>query len=180
MPTKKTKIIFLTVLSLVVLASVCFVLMYISMNSLIANSAIKEDQIKTKIQTVDSKSLMKKDLEINSEKIAKLSDFVVGSGNTVDFIKSLENITAQNNLKINIKNAVSKASTSDKLELLNITLEVTGEWKNVEYFLELLENYPLKISINNISISKSSDIKVNGKIVPQWIGSYDFSVVKLK
>ena len=180
MPTKKTKIIFFTALFLVILASLCFVLMYMSMNSLIDISAIKEDQIKSKIQTVDSKSLMKKDLETNSLKISELSDFMIGSEDTVDFIKNLETITAKNNLKINIKNAVSGPSSNDKLVLLNITLEVTGEWKDVEFFLELLENYPLKISINNTSISKSSDSKVNGKIVPQWIGSFDFSVVKLK
>lgn len=180
MPTKKTKIIFFTALFLNILALVCFVLIYTSMNSLIASASMKEEQIKTQIQTVDSISLMKKDLENNSARIAELSDYIIGSENTVDFIKTIETLTAQNHLVVNIKNAVPSALSNSKLESLNISLDVTGEWKDVEYFLEILENYPLKISINNASISKTSENKVNGRVVSQWTGSFDFSVIKMK
>ena len=180
MPTRKTKIIFFTALSLVVLASVCFVLMYMSMNSLIGSTSIKEDQIKTEMQTVDSRNLMKKDLEANSAQIAELSNFMISADGSVDFVKTLESLTSENNLKIDVKNVASADISNNKVELLNVNTDVTGEWKNVEYFLEILENYPLKTTINKVSLNKITDNKIGGKKVSQWVGNFDFSVVKLK
>ena len=59
-------------------------------------------------------------------------------------------------------------------------MNVIGEWKNVQFFLKELENYPLKITINSVSFNKYSDKVVNDKKISQWTGNFEFTVAKIK
>ena len=66
------------------------------------------------------------------------------------------------------------------VELLRVKMNVIGEWKNVQFFLKELENYPLKITINSVSFNKYSDKVVNDKKISQWTGNFEFTVAKIK
>ncbi|MCX6717150.1 MAG: hypothetical protein NTU76_00550 [Candidatus Taylorbacteria bacterium] len=123
---------------------------------------------------------MDKELLNNKNYTDKLSEYIISSNGVIDFIDILEKKISSNNLKSDVKSLVYEAGSIPNLELARIKIDVTGEWKNVVFFLKLLENYPLKISIENVSFKKFSEYKIGSKDVPQWVGSLEFTVLKYK
>jgi len=181
MPTKKSKIIFYALLIVDIFVAACFVLVLNSMNNLIANTILNEDQIIIESQKTAAEVSMKKDVDNTSSDRDKLSDYFIKSDGPVDFIKSIETLSSKNNLKDEIKSiSYSDFPNNPDMQFLNLSISVTGEWSNVELFLEFLENYPIKININKVSFSKFADYQIKGKQVPQWLGSFDISVAKFK
>ncbi len=59
-------------------------------------------------------------------------------------------------------------------------MNVIGQWKDVQFFLALLENYPLKITVKSVSLSTFGTYEVKGKNVPEWSGDFEFTALKLK
>ena len=113
----------------------------------------------------------------------ELTGYLIPSGGTVDFIKTLEQLVSNSGIKSDIKTVTTENNDKTNAigaELLRINMDVLGEWKNVQFFITLLENYPLKIEIKNISLNKFSDYTVKGKSTPQWAGNFEFTVVKYK
>ena len=112
-----------------------------------------------------------------------MKEYIIPSGGTVDFIKLLEQLVSNSNIKSDIKNVTTENDNKDNLvgaELIRINMDVLGEWKNVQFFITLLENYPLKIEIKSISLNKFSDNVVKGRSVSQWAGNFEFTVLKYK
>ena len=183
MPKKETKRLVI-ILLLIDLISICaFAFLYSFTRSLIIQSVNSEGEIKTELKKEDTIILMKDALSSGKIYQDKLMGYVIPSGGTVDFIKTLEQLVANSELKSDIK--VVSSETYDKgdlinLELVRINMDITGEWKNIQFFLTSLENYPLKIDIQKISLNKFSDYMVGGKSVPQWSGNFEFTVVKVK
>lgn len=183
MPKKETKTLIITLLSINIISISLFVFLFYFTESLIAESVKKEDDIKMELKKEDAIILMKEDLSLGKMYQDKLMTYVVPSGGTVDFIKTLEQLVLSSGLKSDVKSVSSELydkGNSINLEFLKINIDVIGEWKNVQFFLTLLENYPLKININKISLNKFSDYIVGGKSVPQWAGNFEFTVVKIK
>lgn len=183
MPKKKTKILLLILIIIDLISISAFIFIFIFTKNLIAESVSKEDQIKMELKKESAAVLMKDDLAQGKNYQAQMMNYVVASDGTVAFIELLEKIVNNNNLKLNIRNVTTepyKKSNNSTVELLRISIDVTGEWKNVYYFLSTLENYPLQIDINKLSINKFDDTSIKGKKVPQWSGSFDFTVVKIK
>ena len=175
---KKTKIS-LIVISIIDLALiVSFFAMFLFVQGKISDTIEKEDNIRKEIKKDESNALMNKELLNNKNYTEKLSEYIVSSSGLIDFIDILEKNISNNNLKHDVKSLVYEAGSIPNLELARIKIDVTGEWKNVIFFLKLLENYPLKISIDNVSFKKFSEYEVGSKNIPQWIGSFEFAVLK--
>ena len=183
MPRKKTKILVATLLLADIIFIVFFVFFFCYTKSLIANSVNEEDQIKTELKMEDTRAMMKGDLDSAKMYQEKLTDYMIPAGGTVDFIKTLEQSVLNSGLKSDIKNVSSE--TYDKgdsvgMESLKVDVDVIGEWKNIQFFLNSIENYPLKIDIKSVSLSKFSDYIKNNKKNPQWSESLEFTVAKIK
>jgi hypothetical protein len=183
MPNNKTKIILITFIFLDLILAIVFSGLYFYMKKQTIDSINKKDQIKSEIKKQEARDIMKSDL--NDAKIYgdKIKEFMVSEGDIVGFIKILENMVSTTGLKSEVKSV--SAESNDNLNLINgeyirVKLDVTGEWNNIQSFLKLLENYPLKIDIDKLSISKFSDYEPKTKIMPQWLGSFEFTVVKIK
>ena len=183
MPKKETKILVTVLLLINILSIGAFMSLFYFTKSLIAESVNKEDEIKKELKKEDSRDLMKDDLILGKTYQEKLMNYMISSDGTVDFIKTLEQLVLSSELKSDIKIVSSEPYSKDSsipVELLRIKMDVTGEWKNIQFFLTSLENYPLKIDIKKVSLDKFSDYIVKGKVTPEWAGSFEFTVVKLK
>lgn len=182
MPKKQTK----TLLISLIITDIIFVgfsmFLYNFTKTMIADSVTNEDQIKTELKKENVAVLMKDDLAKGKIYQEQLTNYLIKSGGTVEFIEILEKLVADSGLKSEIKNVSTEPykKTNTTFELLRINVDVIGEWKNINFFLTALENYPLQIDINKVSLNKYSDYNVKGKLVPQWSGSFDFTVVKIK
>ena len=183
MPLLKTKkILTITLIVDIILFSI-FVFIYLNIKSAGDEFSSKAILIESELDKQTAFLSMKKDLEANSIGINNLSNYVISSDGIVDFMKSLDKLTLNNGLKSEVKSisfTPISGSEYQNLELADIKIDVIGEWRNVEYFLKVLENYPLSLSITNFSMSKFSDYQVKGKKIPQWLGSFDFTVLKMK
>jgi len=183
MPKKETKtlLIIMGIADLFIIG--LFIFIYNYTNNLINESINTESNIKTELQKQDARIMMKNDLISSETYQDKLKEYIIPSGGTVDFIKLLEQLVSNSNIKSDIKNVTTENDNKDNLvgaELIRINMDVLGEWKNVQFFITLLENYPLKIEIKSISLNKFSDNVVKGRSVSQWAGNFEFTVLKYK
>ena len=179
---KSTKniLIFSGVLDVILVIVLGVMIFHVDETNLVSLKTVSD--IKTEIKREEMYFSQRKDAEDSQINISKVAGFIVKADSVVDFMKDLDNLTLNNGLKSEVKAVSVEALPGNfsNVELLNIKISVTGEWRNVEYFLKLLENYPLKIDIKNVSLSKFSDYIVRGKKVPQWLGDFEFTVLKSK
>lgn len=183
MPIQKTKKILVISFLLALLSISVFVFMFFVINSLNESSLKNSIEIEDGIKKDESLFLIKKDLEDNKVSLEKISSFIVKPDEVVDFIQTIENLALNNGLKSEVKSvsfSPFSEMNSSYLELIKVKVTVIGEWRNVLFFIKVLESHPLKIDMTNISLNKFTDYTIGGKVVPQWLGDFEFTVVKLK
>jgi Tfp pilus assembly protein PilO len=183
MPKNETKILAIILIVIDILSIVAFIFLYNFTTNQITESVNKEDQIKLKLKKEDTITLMKDDLAQGKMFQDNLTAYMIPSGGTVEFIKTIEQLVLNTGLKSDIKTVANEPydkGSAINAELLRVNMDVIGEWKNIQFFLQSLENYPLKINLVNVSFNKFSDYTINGKTVPQWSGTFEFTVVKIK
>ncbi len=184
MPKKETKISVIVLLLIDIVSISVFVFLFSFTKDLIAESINGENDIKMELKKEDARVLMKDDLVLGKMYQEKLADYMIPSGGTVDFIKVMDQLVSNSGLKSKSHMSVASEpySKGDSIgaEIVRVSIDVMGEWKNIQFFLTSLENYPLKIDIKKMSLNKFSDYTISGKNVPQWSGSFEFTVVKIK
>lgn len=183
MPKKETKKIVIILLLIDIIFIGVFVFLFYFTKSLITESISKENSIRTELKSEDGRILMKDDLASGKVFREKLMDYVIPSGGAVDFIETLERLVLSSGLKSDVKIVTNEAYDKGNLvgaELLRINMDVIGEWKNIQFFLDSLEGYPLEIDIKKMSLNKVSDLIIKNKTIPQWSGNFEFTVVKIK
>jgi hypothetical protein len=183
MPKKQTKILVYSLILINMISIGFFALLLYFTENLVQKSISTENIIKTELKVEDMRSFMKDDFTLGKIYQEKLMNYIVPSSGTVDLIKIIEKLVLNNDLKSDIKNVSNKPydiGSSINVEYVSIDMDVTGEWKNIHFFIKSLENYPLKIDINKLSINKFSDYVANGKKVPIWAGNIEFTVLKIK
>jgi Tfp pilus assembly protein PilO len=183
MPKKETKASLITLLLIDIISVGAFIFLFSYTTSMIESSINIENDLKTELKKDDTRALMKNDLAQGKIFQDKLQQYMIPAGGTVDFIKTIEQLVLSSALKSDIKTVANISYDKGNAigaELLSVNMDVIGEWKNIQLFLKMLENYPLKIEIKKLSFSKVSDYTINGKKIPQWSGSFEFTVVKIK
>ena len=183
MPKKETKILLIIALVLNAIFIITFIIISSITKNLITKSIDTENQIIMEIKKQDTRNIMKKDLILAETLRDNLNTYVVPNAGTIDYIKKIDMLAANAAIKYNIKTVTNE--TQQKTDLINaeelkINMEVMGEWKNIQFFLQLLENYPLKIDIEKASFNKFSDNIVKGYNISQWSGNLEFAVLKFK
>lgn len=183
MPKKDTKILLAVLVVINIISLEVFWYIFNLTKRQITESVNKEDQIKMVLKTDDMRILMKDDLVLGKQYQNELMGYVLPADSTVEFIKTIEQLVSNTGLKADIKTVTNEPydkGTAVGVEFIKIKLDVIGEWKNIQFFLKSLENYPLKIDIKKMTLHKFSDYVLRGRTIPQWSGSFEFTAVKLK
>ncbi len=177
----KASLISLIILDIIIVA--IFAILYSFTANQISDTVNKIDQIKTEIKKEETLALMKKDVEDSKNYENKFYGYFIGANNVADFLKTLDDLVSSSSLKSNIQSIAYESSDGTgaiNTEFVRVKISVLGRWGNVQYFLKLLENYPLKIDVKNISLNKTSDAVVSGRKVSIWSADVDFTALKLK
>jgi hypothetical protein len=183
MPRKETKIIFLIILGANIVALGFLYYLYSTMTGRIAGTIRNEDDIRIEIKKEETLSLMKKDIEDAKHYNEVLSSYFVAPLGIVDFFKTLEDLAFMSGIEKGV--SVSPAESPSSLdtaqaEIIGVKMNIVGRWEDAQLFLALLEHHPLKIDIKRMSLNKFSEHIVQGRVVPQWSGVLEFTVLKLK
>jgi hypothetical protein len=183
MPKNKTKKIFLLILTVDIILVILFCALFLYVKSQNIKVSNIESEIRNEIRKQESRSIMQEDLNRGIESEIELKKYFVEKENIVGFIEIIEDAVFNSGLKSEVKSVSTESN--DKLakidiEILRVKLDVIGEWGNILYFVKLLENYPLEIKIEKMFLTKYSDYDLKNKIMPQWLASLDFTVLKLK
>ena len=180
----KTKALLITSIIQSIFVIVVFVVIYTFILNQISDTVNKIDQIKTEIRRQETLSLMKKDVEDSTANESKIYGYFIGVNGVADFLKTIEGLVSSSSLQYDIQSiayeAPSQPTAPINTELLRVKMSITGKWANVQHFLELIENYPLKIDIRSVSLNQTGDLTVSGKTVHQWSANIDFTALKLK
>ncbi len=183
MPRNKTKKIFLLLLIINIILITLFYLLFLYVKIQNIKASDMENEIRNEIRKQESRSIMQEDLEKAIESGDKLNNFFVKKEDIVGFIEIIEDSVTNFGLKSEVKSVSTESNdTLNKVnaEYLRVKIDVTGSWENILSFIKFLENYPLKINIEKIFLTKFSDYDVEDKIMPQWLVSFDFTVLKFK
>ncbi len=181
MPRKETKALVIILLILDLISIACFIVLFSFTKKQISDTVSKTDEIKGEIKQMEALSLMRDDISYGKNYENNLYQYIVGKNDVVGLIKVIEGLIASSKLNSDIGSITYEQSsklTPLGAELVKINMNANGEWKNLQLFLKLLENYPLKIEIRSVSFARSGD--AGTKKAPQWTGSFEFTVVKLK
>ncbi len=176
MPRKETKILVTTLLFSSIGALIIFIALYTFTQSQVTDTVKKENQAKDQIVRNDTLLLMKNDIKFGEENEQALFSYIVPADGIASLLATVEGFTASSSLTYDI--AALDYESSDAispfgLEYAHIDIHVNGSWKNIHHFLDLLEAYPLKINLRNISLDKTASSGV-------WSGDIEFTVVKFK
>jgi len=183
MPKRKTKIlVLLAFLSAAVSVSAFFILFSL-MQGKVADTIAKTDEIQMALEKQRSLSFIQKSIADNQTSENALAGFIIPANSVSDFIQTLEDLVATSSLKSQV-NSISYQSSSALsavgAELVDVQMGVIGTWSNIHFFLELLENYPLKIVIKSASLKQFATYTIAGKQVPEWSLDIEFTAVKFK
>lgn len=181
MPIKPTKIkiIILLLINLIVWGGYLYTYIQIK-NGEIKMSKL-EAEMMANLKSQEISMILSKNLDDIVDDKQKIMEYLVSKEGEVDFIKSLEDLVVNNNLKSEIKLVkIEPNASSSLLEYLIIELDVTGEWSNVVFFEQALEEIPLPLFLKSFSLSRFDTYNVKGKQISQWLGNFSFKVAKIK
>lgn len=112
---------------------------------------------------VNSKALkfVEKDLRFLQSANKTLENLYLDADNVVDFISNIESLARGANTAIEIKSISSSEVKIDEkkfedLQDFTIVAELSGLWKDVNKYIEIIENLPHHININELRLIKKS------------------------
>ncbi len=181
MPRKETKALVVIILIFDTALLAFWIVMFSFTKNQIADTISSGNEIRSEIIKSDTAFLMKNDIKYGNDYENNLDSYVVGKDNVSDLIKTVENAAVSSNLKESISQISydsSDALSALGMEYVKISMSMTGSWKNIHFFIDTLEEYPLKIDIDDVSLDVIP--ASSGTKTPQWSGSLDFTVIKFK
>lgn len=118
--------------------------------------------------------------------LQKIDNSILAQDGEVTFINSLEDLAAKNKLKFepeflgSDENDATLKNTN--IKTFTIRAKISGSWSDTYTFISELESNPIKIKINNLSISNiSSDSGIDvKKFGPRWQSVFEIVVLKYK
>lgn len=125
-------------------------------------------------------SALKKTLTDIAKKWDKASSYILGTNGVVEFIQKIEMLGRTLNVDIEISSLTENASKGaevlpDSLELLNVQLIVSGDWKDLLQLLVFIESMPVATRVNDVQLKKTGEAFTK---TGSWKGF--FSLVALK
>lgn len=137
----------------------------------VINDSILQKRILLEKQYQQGLSLKDTTKQMNKidEKLKSLSNIVIDSAKTLNFIKELEAIADENNLEQNIN--ISEFSKPNIITPISISITLNGQYKNTLNYINDLDRKEFYINLNSITFSNSpSEISSESNVVTQLIG----------
>ncbi len=103
--------------------------------------------------------LIKMDFDKNKGAIADLDTYFISKDGAVDFINTLDKIGKQSGAELSIGEVDSELDNhieDDFKETINVRLDATGSWNQVYLLLIALENMPIKLKVEQVSLGLMS------------------------
>jgi len=167
--TKKTRRILaigiLVNLCLIFFASAVFYMLILKSNSVETLQA----EIFTKEEETKKLMAVKRLIEDTQEDLSVLDSYFTNGNEVVEFIEEIENIGKESGLALSLR---SVSVEKENGNTLSIYLSVSGSWRNVYHFLNLLELFPANIRIDKVSLAK----KDRGGD-SNWTGDFSLSLI---
>ncbi|MDE2188804.1 MAG: hypothetical protein KGJ35_03715 [Patescibacteria group bacterium] len=108
---------------------------------------------------------------------SQLSDSMVSEGNAVPFIDSVEGIAAKSGATISLSSLSSGTDSASSHATVLASVTIRGSWQNALRALELLENLPYAISMQNLNLTETNSS--DAKSAPQWTINVSLSVLSI-
>jgi len=184
MPQNKTKtlLIISLIINIILFSGFFFIHKYVQ--NKVVETANKEQEVKNEIAKKDALSEMSEDIAQGQKYQEELLKYLIEQNGIVDFFKALEELASTTDVKTEVRSVEKEASSEDfdrmGLEKVKINIQMNGSWNNIQLYLKLFENYPLKLDIKSVSMKKFSSYEINKKMVPQWDAGVSFTVMKVK
>lgn len=105
----------------------------------------------------------------------KLHEFFVDSERIVNFLETIEKMGTDSGADVTVRSISEGETSAQTVNELKLDLAVDGTWSHVYHFISLLENLPLKITVDTISLGKR-----NSQEGTQWSGSIAVRVLQIE
>lgn len=185
MKETRKKIIILLILNLIIFG--LYFYLYLNIRQIDKEVSIKLSQIKLEINRDERLRSLKDLLEKTKDQRDKISNIFVRPDGSVEFIEMIESLGKATDVKLEIESVgvdAPKNKTASSTEYFRLAVKSEGLWRNVMQLLTLLEEMPFRVSIDNVSLSKTSSesatVKDKKQIDSIWNGNFGFSVLKAK
>lgn len=168
----KTTIFLVSALIIALASSAAYAFFFVTMkNKNDATTALtsKIEELSGQESSLSSSAAILKD---EGDKIDKLNSYFFDENGIVEFTQKIEALGAQSGTSVTIQ-SLDPATNSKTGPSLNIRLRATGEFKNVERLIILLENFPGKFEWSTFRLVRDSGPttevtkgKIGGKVLP--------------
>lgn len=125
-------------------------------------AALSEELVNTKqtlaevIQRREDLEVLKRDYSTKEDDIARIRNAFVSDVNELEFIRFIERTAkiSGHERAYTLSNPVEESSANGERIALQLSLTLTGSFKNLELFLYLLENGPYLIDVESVTIDR--------------------------
>lgn len=159
MPKKKVTTIFI-IATLSALASVFVAtFLYYLIISKQSEFLIIENSISALKLEQDASVSMKHLLTDTAEQRKKIDSYFIGSDGIVTFIESIERLSRETSVDSSVNSVgVEQGASAEEVEYVTVNVSAEGSFRNLFWFLSLLEKMPLKIEITKVYFEQRESV----------------------
>ncbi len=144
----KTYLIIVILLNIVTIAIYSAMLYFVKVEK--SEIVVLEENIENKQQLEQNASSIKHLILDTKKERSELNSYLVDSNELVGFIEKLESVGKHSGVSVKLSSVEEKKEDG----LITINLSADGKWKEVAYFLKLIEALPKKINIERVVFTK--------------------------
>jgi Tfp pilus assembly protein PilO len=160
MNSKKTQKVTTTIVVLLIVSVIIFILLNINLNSKVS----RLEELSSEIKAAGNLNAiaLQKDVESSEEKLSELKSYFINSGNVIELISLVENLAEEQGLDFSVTSINDEVEDGEKLEM---TVQASGSWNNVNNFISRIETMPKVVKIKKTTLNFSSG---NENTPPGW------------
>ena len=145
--------------------------------NVIKSSANKTGEGLTKIDQVNQKNLelntIKKTIIATEEDRNKLAAYFVSDKSIVGFLEYIESLGETTNTEASIEAVDIGVETNT----LIVSVKTIGTFSSVMRYVDLVENMPYRIEINNFTLTTKDSLSDTVLVVPEWEADITFKLI---
>jgi len=170
MNSKRKQLIGLLLL-LLLLFSIAIVFIYPAMNKIFEInrqiSAEKKELEKRMNLGLNIKNIQADLLTVETE-MPKIEKVFITQGHELELLKLLEGLAEKNQLAFSAKPDFNGKKINDHISKHQLSMSFTGNWEQVNYFIEEIEGLEFYLIADNLTFNKNKD----NQIIADWSGSF--------
>jgi|GEM_PF-6102322 len=127
---------------------------------------------------------LKQTIKDTEEARTEVANFFVDSDMIIEFLETIEGMAGKADVEIDVKSINEIETEAEGIKELSLNIDFEGDWISVHHFMVLLENIPIKMTIDRLNFREtvSREKDENGEIIETvaWRGSAGFKTLQLK